>query len=73
MATTIVLSQNVIKTIQSLPQDERLSIAAAIAGEMILGRNVRQDLTPFENVIYALISNNVERDSQKYYRKTLAS
>jgi hypothetical protein len=73
MATTIVLSQSVINTIQSLPQDERLTIAAAIAGEMILGREVRQDLTPFENLIYTMISCNVERDSARFCRKNLAS
>jgi hypothetical protein len=73
MATTIVLSQSVINTIQSLPQDERFTIAAAIAGEMILGRDVRQDLTPFENLIYTMISSNVERDSARFCRKNLAS
>jgi hypothetical protein len=73
MATTIVLSQNVINTIQALPQEERVSIAAAIVGEMVLGGNVRQDLTPFENIIYTMISSNVERDSAQYQRRTLAS
>jgi hypothetical protein len=72
MATSIVLSQSVISTIQSLPEQERLSIAAAIAGEMILGSDVRHDLTPYESILYTMISDSVARDSAKYNRKLLA-
>jgi hypothetical protein len=73
MATTsIVLSPSVISTIQSLPQNERVAIAAAIAGEMILGSDVRHDLTPFENMLYTMISDNVERDSARYSQKFTA-
>jgi hypothetical protein len=72
MATPIVLSPSVISTIQSLPLNERLTIAAAIAGEMILGRDVRHDLTPFENILYTMISDSVERDSARFKHKFLA-
>lgn len=68
MAASVLISQNVIKTIQSLPEEERCTIVSAIAAELILGHDVRDSLSPFENLIFTMISNNVQRDSARYER-----
>ena len=46
MNSNIVLSRYVINTINSLPEEERLSIASALAGEMILGAKLTNELNP---------------------------
>ncbi len=71
MNSNIVLSRYVINTINSLPEEERLSIASALAGEMILGAKLTNELNPQEEMIYSVIRNFIMRDSHEY-NKTMA-
>lgn len=71
MNSNIVLSRHVINTINSLPEEERLSIASALAGEMILGAKLTNELNPQEEMIYSVIRNFIMRDSHEY-NKTMA-
>ncbi len=71
MNSNIVLSRYVINTINSLPEEERLSIASALAGEMILGAKLTNELNPQEEMIYTVIRNFIMRDSHEY-NKTMA-
>ncbi len=66
MNSNIVLSRYVINTINSLPEEERLSIASALAGEMILGAKLTNELNPQEEMIYTIIRNFIMRDSHEY-------
>ena len=63
MKSNIVLSRYVINTINSLPENERLSIASALAGEMILGAKLTNELNPREEMLYSVIRNFIMRDS----------
>lgn len=66
MNNSIVLSQDVINTIKSLPREQQFSIVSAIAGEMIFGAVVRDELDEEEKRLYAVIKSNVCRDSMMY-------
>lgn len=69
MNQSIVITQHVINTIKSLPMEERLAIASALAGEMILGatidENAENGLTPMQTVLYSMIRDYIRRDSHK--------
>lgn len=66
MNTPIVLSKNVLNTIKSLPKRQQLAIVSAIAGEMIFGAVVRNELNEEEKLLYNMIKNDVCRDSMLY-------
>lgn len=66
MKSNIVLSRYVINTINSLPENERLSIASALAGEMFLGAKLTNELNPQEEMLYSVIRNFIMRDSHEY-------
>lgn len=66
MNNSIVLSQNVLNTIKSLPMEQQFSIVSAIAGEMIFGATVKDELNDEEKRLYAIIKTNVCRDSMSY-------
>lgn len=62
---TIVITPHVINTINSLPEEERLAIAVAMTGEMILGADASKSLTPTQEIIYAMIKQYVRRDTER--------
>ena len=66
MNQSIVLSQNVLNTIKSLPIEQQYSIVSAIAGEMIFDAVVGNELTAEERRLYAIIKTYVKQDSQLY-------
>lgn len=66
MNQSIVLSQNVLNTIKSLPIEQQYSIVSATAGEMIFGAVVGNELTAEERRLYAIIKTYVKQDSQLY-------
>ena len=66
MNNSIVLSCNVINTIKSLPREQQFSIISAIAGEMIFGAVVKDELNEEEKRLYAVIKLDVCRDSMRY-------
>ena len=73
MLQPIVITPKVISTIQSLPEEERVTIAGAIAKEMILGDS-DVSLSPVQRIIYAikhtffkiLMSKSVSNHSQRF-------
>ena len=65
MSTGFVISPNVLNTIHSLPEQERLSIVCTLAGEMLLGVKREEGLSPIEKVIYAIIRQHIERDTER--------
>jgi len=66
MNQSIVISQHVINTINALPQEERVAIVGALAGEMILGAKLDDELTPLQTMLYQMIRDYIRRDSHRY-------
>lgn len=65
MNRSIVLTPHVLNTINSLPEEERLAITCALAGEMILGTSIDKSLTPEQSMLYSIIRDYVRRDSYR--------
>lgn len=65
MSTGFVITPNVLNTINSLPEQERLSIVCTLAGEMLLGVKREEGLSPMEKVIYAIIRQYIQRDTER--------
>lgn len=63
MNQSIIITPHVINTINSLPEEERLSIVSAIAGEMLMGVSVEKNLSPEQMLIYTIIKDYIRRDS----------
>ena len=63
---SILITHHVINTINSLPIDERVAIASALTGELILGKNPSKELSPLQEMIYSIIRYYVKQDTMKY-------
>lgn len=63
---SILITPHVINTINSLPIDERVAIASALTGELILGKNPSKELSPLQEMIYSIIRYYVKQDTMKY-------
>lgn len=68
MNQSIVLTPHVINTINSLPTEERLAIASALAGEIILGTQINGELTPEQTMLYSIIRDYIRRDSIRFHK-----
>lgn len=68
MGSAIVITPNVINTINSLPVDERLAITAALAGELFLGKEAASTLTPVQAMIFSMIKDYVSRDTERCFQ-----
>ncbi|MDE6300766.1 MAG: hypothetical protein K2M19_03540 [Muribaculaceae bacterium] len=66
MNHSIVFTPNVLNTLRALPVEERLNIASALAGEMLLGAGESIELAPTENLIYQILRGYVQRASKSY-------
>ena len=64
----IVITQHVINTINSLPEEERIAVAGAIISEMILGVNPERELSSLQTMLYSVIRFYVQQDSEKFKR-----
>ena len=65
MNSSVILTENLIKTVQQLPATERTAIANALVNEFILGEDPTTALNPFQNLIYAIISTSLKRDTAR--------
>ena len=70
MLQPIVITPKVISTIQSLPEEERVTIAGAIAKEMILGDS-DVSISPVQRIIYAMIQSYIRHDSHRFNKENL--
>ena len=66
METAFVITPHVLSTLNALPEQERVAVASALAVELLLGTQCNGGLTPIQEVIYAMISQYVHRDTQRY-------
>ena len=65
MDTSLFISPRVINTINSLPAADRVAVASAIAGELILGGKAKGELTPVQNLVFEIIRSYVKRDTAR--------
>ncbi|MDE6086055.1 MAG: hypothetical protein K2G40_06610 [Muribaculaceae bacterium] len=63
---TIVISNDVINTINSLSEEDRITISAAIAGELICGEKVEMKLTSMQRIIFSILRSSVKRSTDDY-------
>ena len=63
---SIVITPQVLNTLRSLPYEERLSVASALASEMLLGTGEINDLAPEESMVYAILRSYVKQASDRY-------
>lgn len=61
--SSVILSSHVINTIKALSETDRKAIALAIAEDFVLGGNPEDSLSPFQAMLYTIISYYVKRDS----------
>lgn len=73
MSKTIVISDDVINTINSLSEEDRITMSAAIAGELICGKSVEANLNSMQRIIYSIIRNSVKRSTAAYFNKIVAT
>lgn len=66
MNNTIVITSQVLDTLRSLPLEERMNVASALAGEMLLGAGQCNNLAPEENLVYQVLRTCVNRASESY-------
>ena len=72
MSKTFVISDDVINTINSLPEEDRIAMSAAIAGEMICGRNIESNLNSMQRIILSIIRASVKRSTDAYIASGVA-
>ena len=68
MENSIVISQRVKDTINSLDAVDRGPITNALAMEFIFGDNPEHTLTNNQQIIYAVIRFYVNHDSERFFR-----
>lgn len=62
----VVLSEDVLKTIRDLPEEERQIIARTFANVVLLSQDVsEQSLTPLQSIIWTMISASLKCDSRR--------
>lgn len=66
MDKTFVISQDVINTINSLPQEDRIAISAAVAGQLICGCDAVEGLNSMQRIIFSIIRSQVERATARF-------
>lgn len=68
MNSAIYLSPRVINTINALPENDRIAVASAIAGELILGDRASGHLTPMQTLAFTIIRSYVMSDTNRLER-----
>ncbi len=63
MTNSVRFSPRLITTLKSLGENDRMSMAAALAGEFLLGLDVISQLKGNELMIYAILRNYVLHDN----------
>lgn len=66
MNRTIVLPANVLDTLRALPYNERVAVASALAGDVLLGLETHVGLAPVEDMIYSILRFYVRQASERY-------
>lgn len=63
MNESIVISNRVLKSLQSMPCQERRLISQALTNELLLGEDPVKSLTPFQSILYTMIRFYIQKDN----------
>lgn len=67
MNTPIFISPRVINTINALPQEDRIAVTSALAGEFILGTDTHNGaLNAVQTLAYTIIRSYVQHDTKRF-------
>ncbi len=61
--TPVIISPHVINTVKALSEVDRKAVAEALVNEFVLGTDPEEGLSPYQAMLYVLISHYVKRDS----------
>lgn len=65
MNSSVIFSERVLNTINSLPEEEKLAVVSAVSCEFLLGVPTDTRLTPVQQLLFAVIKNYILRDNGK--------
>lgn len=65
MTDSVIFSSRVLTTLNSLPVEQRSTMAAALTSEFLLGLDVTRDLHGEECLVYAIIRQYVRQDMRR--------
>lgn len=65
MNSSVIFSERVLNTINSLPEEEKLAVVSAVSCEFILGVPMEKGLTPVQQLLFTVIKNYILRDNGK--------
>ncbi len=66
----IILSEDVLKTIRDLPEEEQQVIARTFTNVVLLSQDVSEQLlTPVQSIIWTMISASLKCDSRRLINK----
>ena len=68
MNKSVVFTPAVLNTLRSLPYEQRLEIASALTGELLLGAGESTDMQPEPSMIYSILRFYVKQASDRYNR-----
>lgn len=68
MNRSIVFTPAVLNTLRSLPYEQRLEVASALTGELLLGAGESTDMEPEPTMIYSILRFYVKQASDRYNR-----
>lgn len=65
MNQAVYFSTRVLNTLNSLPIDERSTMAAALTSEFMLGIDLTDELTDIQQVVYSILRFYVKQDQNR--------
>lgn len=65
MNQSVYFSTRVLDTINSLPMDDRSTMAAALTSEFILGIDVADSLNGIQKMVYSILCHYVRQDMRR--------
>lgn len=65
MNQSVYFSTRVLDTINSLPMDDRSTMAAALTSEFILGVDVADSLNGIQKMVYSILRHYVRQDMRR--------
>ena len=68
MNSSIFFTPAVLNTLRSLPYEQRLEVASALTGELLLGAGESTDMEPEPSMIYSILRFYVKQASDRYNR-----
>lgn len=66
MNQTVVFTADVLRALNGLPEEERISVTNALVSNFLLGRDITSTLSGISATVYTLLNCSVNRASRRY-------